>query len=64
MDKEKILDALNVIRQICVESQCMGCPFRAEVPDEAGLIHCYLQKAPDVWSIKDDSDQGWRAFDD
>ena len=55
--KEEILKALNVIQDICIESQyCEECPLFENV--DCGITH----KSPSDWRIQND-EPPWRAFE-
>ena len=59
MNKEEILKALEVIKNVCSELKpsCLDCPFYSE---ECG---CYIMsKYPHTWKIQ--GKDGWRAFYD
>ena len=57
MNKEEILKAVNIIKEVCLEqkSNCMDCPFFSK-------DGCYItSNYPDHWEIKE-KDDNWRAF--
>jgi hypothetical protein len=56
---EEIIQALEVLKDVCNESDC--CP---ECPLRADSNECYLEShVPYKWPIKD-HEEPWRAFDD
>lgn len=59
-DKERILNALNLIQTICKSYEdCSACPFR---DDDSAMPACVMQEnAPADWKIKD-QEINWRAF--
>lgn len=58
MDREKILDALKVIKDTCMVHTCDGCPLR---DNEHG---CHLvAESPDNWEIRE-KNEIWRAFNE
>jgi len=57
-DREKILNALRVIKDTCKGHSCDGCPLRN---NEYG---CYITtRIPNHWEIRDEPEK-WRAFND
>lgn len=58
--KEEILKALNVIRDECKEEDyCTFCPFADK--DE----NCMLRKErPYAWTIKTETEEAWKAFEE
>lgn len=61
MNKEEILKALKVIKNVCSEkkSDCEHCPFY--LSNNGCQI---MNKYPTFWKIQEDEDEKWRAFYD
>ena len=58
VDKEELLEPLNVIKEKCEETCCKDCPLRTDSNE------CYLEShIPCEWPIKD-HEEPWRAFED
>ena len=54
--KQKILDALALIKDICKESGCDECPFRIN-------DCCAVRRVmPSQWSLNQPPEAIWRAF--
>lgn len=53
---KEILEALNIIHEICLNTSCSKCPFTRDGECEITL------NAPDDWDIKDEDETIWRAF--
>lgn len=59
MDRQKILDALKVIKDTCNDNDCKRCPLAD------GKEECIVQaQTPAFWDVKGDEKVVWRAFDD
>lgn len=59
MEKEKILEALRMIKKVCeAYADCTKCPFR----NWERLSGCHFKDiAPVHWCL-DESEEPWRAF--
>ena len=53
--KQKILDALALIKDICKELECDKCPFRIN-------DCCAVSRVPAQWSLNQPPEAIWRAF--
>lgn len=62
MDKEKIIQALVTIKEICEEHRlCTDCPFRG-ARDRDGYITCSIKNhVPKNWTISIEPEP-WKAF--
>lgn len=56
-EKEKILNALQVIQDTCLKTSCDTCPFYSPVAD--CIIH---NSFPDEWRLANKEKTIWRAF--
>lgn len=57
-EREEILNALKLIREVCSNSTCDICPFRIpETVDGCMINHCQ----PDGWQIVNE-EPNWCAF--
>lgn len=55
--KEEIINALNVIRDECIGTNCIDCPFASGVGD------CRLiERSPSRWDIAELEPKKWRAL--
>lgn len=56
-DQEKIIEALNLIKEICVHHNCENCPFGTDKSS------CVIQEySPDSWPVVHKASTIWRAF--
>lgn len=62
--QQDIIDALNLLEDVCMASNCSGCPLRAKAHpkgDESNMKICaVVQNVPGYWDIK--TKQDFRAF--
>ena len=58
-DREKILDALKVIKDTCDDSDCKTCPLANN--HEICLVQA---QTPALWDVKGDEEVVWRAFNE
>lgn len=55
--KEKIINALKVIKEECLGTGCEDCPFGSNAGD------CRLRaRSPERWEIADEPPETWRAL--
>lgn len=61
--KEEILNALQIIKDECEDTDCCDCPFgfKDGIP-----YRCMLKTdaIPEEWRIKNEKDSVWRAFEE
>ena len=55
--KKEIIEALKIIKNVCVE--CSTCPF-AHIAH--GYVKCKLDEEPTNWNINNEKDEIWRAL--
>lgn len=55
MDKEKIIDALKTIRDVCDDSTCTDCPFGRD-------YHCMIKEYDPVEWMVNEKDEKWYAL--
>jgi len=56
-DKEELIEALSVIKNICEKSDCWDCPFGR------GNFTCTLKEDDaENWIFNDPEDKTWRAI--
>lgn len=60
MNKQRIIDALRVIRETCIQAgDCKMCPLRK---GKEGMYCSVTNGYPEDWELADDVNGGWRAF--
>lgn len=57
--REEIINALEVIRDVCKEHHCSTCPLRHVNGMSRGI--CELENSPEEWELNTEED-AWRAF--
>lgn len=58
-NRKEILDALAVLRKVCIGTHCENCPLRSEDYESDG---CALRvMTPDSWELNIEEER-WRAF--
>lgn len=56
VSRDKIIDALKTIREVCAENECSSCPIR----NNENMCMLDDENAPLDWVLNDSED--WRAF--
>lgn len=59
MDREKLCEALEIIKRVCEEAdECRYCPLG----NLDGCILAHPDITPDAWNISEPEDRTWKAL--